>query len=284
MEKDFRVERMTQEELGCAIEWATQEGWNPGLHDLACFYQTDPKGFFAGKLNDQIIAVGSAVVYDAQFAFCGFYMVNKTYRGHGYGLALTQARLAYIGQRNAGLDGVINMLDKYARLGYRIAHYNNRYLVKNIPTLEHVDEKIIPLSAIDFNRLCTYDRLHFPAPREVFLKCWIKQPEGASLGYVSGGKLCGYGVLRACQNGFKIGPLFADNPNIAETLFLTLVHHAQGEDVFIDIPDNNPNATEVLIKRYPLKKVFQTARMYLRGQPADLPSKQIYGITSLELG
>ncbi|UWX58519.1 GNAT family N-acetyltransferase [Chlorobaculum sp. MV4-Y] len=33
------------------------------------------------------------------------------------------------------------------------------------------------------------------------------------------GKLVGYGLIRPCRNGFKIGPLFANRPELAEALF-----------------------------------------------------------------
>ncbi|KTC85185.1 GNAT family N-acetyltransferase [Legionella brunensis] len=278
----YSVEHMTEAEVKYAIDWAAQEGWNPGLHDANCFYQTDPQGFFAGKLNGKIIAVGSAVIYDEHFAFCGFYIVDQAYRGEGFGLALTKTRLAYIGDRNAGLDGVVHMVDKYARLGYKIAHNNGRYTGKLPLGIKKVDSDITPLIAVDFDLLLKYDRQHFPALRETFLKCWINQPEGASLGYVSNGELCGYGVIRACQKGFKIGPLFAASPEVAEKLFLNLVSYAKGKEFYFDIPENNPYA-KALVKKYQLQKVFETARMYLKGEP-QLPIENIYGITSFELG
>ncbi|ASQ45092.1 hypothetical protein clem_02655 [Legionella clemsonensis] len=279
---NYTVGHMSPTEVGYAIEWAAKEGWNPGLHDASCFYQTDPQGFFVGKLDGKIIAIGSAVIYDEHFAFCGFYIVDKAFRGKGYGLALTKARLAYIGDRNAGLDGVINMTDKYANLGYKIAHTNSRYTGISYSSLEKHNPAIVPLAAVDFAQLLAYDRLHFPALRATFLKCWINQPEGASLGYVSSGRLLGYGVIRACRSGFKVGPLFADSPEIAEELFLNLVFHAQGKAFYLDIPENNPHA-KALVKRYQLNKVFATARMYLKGEPR-LPIEQIYGITTFELG
>jgi len=37
------------------------------------------------------------------------------------------------------------------------------------------------------------------------------------------GTLTGYGVLRMCRTGYKIGPLFADSPETAERLFLALM-------------------------------------------------------------
>ncbi|KTD23046.1 GNAT family N-acetyltransferase [Legionella londiniensis] len=281
MKNNYTVERMTKNEVHLAVAWAAEEGWNPGLNDAECFYQTDPHGFFAGKLDGKIIAVGSAIIYDEHFAFCGFYIVDKAYRGQGFGLQLTRHRLNYVGKRNAGIDGVTNMLDKYARLGYKFAHHNARYECTRFFS-SHEHPHIIPLAQANFSELMQYDRRHFPAPRETFLRCWINQPGARSLAYIQEDKLSGYGVIRPCIRGFKIGPLFADNPGIADKLFLQLANHAMGQPFYLDIPENNPNAIH-LVKRYDLQKVFETARMYLKGEPT-LETRHIYGITSFELG
>ena len=280
MQNAYTVSRMTRDEISLAIDWAAKLGWNPGLHDAECFYQADPHGFFAGRINNKIVAMGSAVIYDDTFAFCGLYMVDEHYRDQGYGLALTKERLAYIGNRNAGLDGVTDMLDKYARLGYKVAHHNARYGTKELSLIEPKDNQIIPLSKINFNDLLTYDRKHFPAVRASFLRCWIRHGDG--VGYVQEGILRGYGVIRPCREGFKIGPLFADTPQIADSLFLHLASKANGQQFYLDIPENNPHARE-LINRYQLNKVFETSRMYLKAMP-ELPMDQIYGITTYELG
>lgn len=276
----YQIDCMTQAEVNIAIDWAAKEGWNPGLHDALCFYKTDPNGFFVGKLNGTIIAMGSAVIYDERFAFCGFYIVDKAYRDKGYGLELTRARLNYIGDRNAGIDGVVNMLDKYARLGYQLAHNNARYRLDAFIEKPQSHPQVLPISTVDFSELSRYDRLHFPAYREQFLKCWVHHNK--ALGFIEDGTLKGYGVIRACREGFKIGPLFADSPEIATTLFNHLAQHAQGRAVFLDIPENNPLAVS-LVNRYKMDKIFATARMYLKNSP-DLPIHNIYGITTFELG
>lgn len=280
--QDYRITTMTKDEIPTAIAWAKAQGWNPGLHDGECFYQTDPHGFFAGKLDGKIIAMGSAVIYDDQFAFCGFYVVEPAYRGQGYGLALTKARLAYVGERNAGIDGVIPMIPKYERLGYKLAYNNARYCVRKLSKKPQKNAAIIPLSQVDFAELCAYDRLHFPAPRPTFLNCWIKQKGGKSLAYVENGQLLGYAVIRPCFEGFKIGPLFANRASIAEELFIHLVDHAKGQAVYLDIPECNQQAVN-LVKRYQLEKVFATARMYLKTNP-QVNMDEIYGITTFELG
>ena len=282
MDKDYQITRMTQEEVNVAVEWAAQEGWNPGLHDAYNFYQADPHGFFVGKLNNKIIAVGSAVLYDKSFAFCGFYIVDKAYRDKGYGIELTKARLAYIGSRNAGIDGVLEMCDKYQELGYQFAHNNARFSIEQLEFNLKPNSHIIPAQHINFEQLSAYDTKHFPTRRPVFLQHWIQQKDALALGFFSENQLQGYGVIRTCRQGFKIGPLFADTPEIANTLFKHLSHYAKGGVIFLDLPENNEAAVE-LTKRYKMIKVFATARMYLKEQP-QLPIEQIYGITSFELG
>ncbi|WP_367607182.1 GNAT family N-acetyltransferase [Legionella sp. W05-934-2] len=282
MAENYIVRRMVRPEIDTAIEWAAAEGWNPGLHDADCFFATDPHGFFAGLVDDQIIAVGSAVRYDNHFAFCGFYIVASDFRGQGYGLKLTKKRLEYVGSRNAGIDGVTNMLDKYARLGYKIAHNNARYEVAKLPSFPINHKAIKPIEPRHLPTLFDYDRQHFPAERPVFLKAWVNQPNSLSLVWIEDNEIKGYGVIRACRKGFKIGPLFANTPAIADQLFQALANHAHGETVILDIPENNKHA-RALVGHYQMEKVFETARMYLKGQP-NLKDAQIYGITTFELG
>jgi predicted acetyltransferase len=87
---DVSIHLMNRSEVETAIQWATQEGWNPGLHDGDCFFQTDPTGFFAAKANDQIVGTVSVVKYSADFAFAGFFIVRPDWRGKGVGLKIQQ--------------------------------------------------------------------------------------------------------------------------------------------------------------------------------------------------
>jgi len=278
----YSIENMSQDEVNIAIEWAQKEGWNPGLNDALCFYQTDPNGFFAGKINNQIIAIGSAVKYDEHFGFCGFYIVDKKYRNQGYGLQLTKARLAYLEDRIVGLDGLPNMLDKYARIGYKFAHDSGRYACKNATFALMPDPDIVALESVPFELISQYDRNFFPAPRPQFLSCWIKQNNALALGYYQERQLKGYGVIRKCFTGYKIGPLFADSLLVAKKLFEHLQKNTQNEIVFLDVPENNHFAID-LVRHYGMSKISATARMYRNGVP-KISSEGIYGITTLELG
>jgi hypothetical protein len=131
-------------------------------------------------------------------------------------------------------------------------------------------------------QLAAYDAACFPAKREGFLRRWVNQPGGAALAVVKDGDVRGYGVLRPCREGFKVGPLFADGPAEAEMLYQGLLAQAPGAPVFLDAPQNNADAV-ALVKRHGLEPVFECGRMYINGEP-PWNAGRVYGITSFELG
>lgn len=278
----YVIRKMLPDELNISIEWASKEGWNPGINDARCFYFADPQGFFIGLLDGEPIATGSAVIYNDHYAFCGLYIVKAGFRAQGYGIQLTDERLKYVGNRLTGLDGVLDKVSKYERLGYRSAHQNIRYGLSNLPDTIQINSCVVELKTIPFSSLEKFDRRYFPAPRATFLQHWINQPAGYALGYLEGERLLGYGVIRKCQKGYKIGPLFAENNLIAHVLFQSLCGKVNGGPVYVDIPESNLQAQD-LVKEYGMKKQFEVMRMYRNGLP-NIDLQGIYGITTFELG
>lgn len=82
--------------------------------------------------------------------------------------------------------------------------------------------QIVPLAAVDFASLCADDRRIFPAPREAFLRCWIAMPDATGLAWLEQGRVAGWGLIRRCHEGHKIGPLVADRPPVASALYAAL--------------------------------------------------------------
>jgi hypothetical protein len=142
---------------------------------------------------------------------------------------------------------------------------------------------IVPLSAVDSATLCDYDRRHFAADRSRFLTAWLDMPNGVGLAYIDRGELLGYGVIRQCRVGFKVGPLFARDAVVAGTLYDALTGQATaGDHVFLDVPEKNLAAVQ-LAQDSNMEKVFETARMYTRDEPQIHLGEQ-FGVTSFELG
>ena len=67
----LQIRSMTRQELDLGLDWAAQEGWNPGLHDADTFHATDPQGFLLGTLDGEPVGMVSAVRYSRGFGFLG---------------------------------------------------------------------------------------------------------------------------------------------------------------------------------------------------------------------
>ncbi len=281
MENQYVIRRMTKSDLSLAIAWAANEGWNPGLHDRDVFYNTDPRGFFMGFLDDKPISCISAVSYDKDFGFIGFYIVRSKHRNKGYGIKIWNKAIDYLKTQNVGLDGVFAQQENYKKSGFKLAYKNIRY--QGLGKKYKINnESIVKINSIPFSRLVKYDNQCFPVSRPQFLKYWISEPESLTLGFLKNGKLLGYGMIRKCITGYKIAPLFADNKIIAEDIFVKLNNFAIGFSIFLDIPEINKEAFE-LVNRYKMKSMFETARMYTKKQPV-INLNKVFGVTSFELG
>ena len=278
---DLVIRAMSRRELDIAIDWAAREGWNPGLSDAECFYGADPDGFLMAFHDAEPVATISVARYGRDFAFLGFYIVRPDLRGRGCGYWLWQAGMAQLDGRTVGLDGVIAQQDNYRRSGFRLAHRNIRYggqprvQAPRDARIRAVDDELLPA-------VLAYDRAFFPAPRDAFLRCWLRPDRRHALALVEDGSIRGYGAVRSCRTGFNIGPLFAESEEGADSLFRSLAAEAVEQPVFLDVPEPNP-AARALAARHGLSPVFETARMY-RGPDPELPLSRIFGITTFELG
>jgi GNAT superfamily N-acetyltransferase len=282
MSDRYVIRTMSQPQVAMAIDWAAQEGWNPGWHDAACFRAADPNGFLVGLLDDEPIATISVVKYGVSLGFLGLYIVKPARRGRGYGLRLWNAGLAYLRERTIGLDGVVAQQGNYRRSGFALAYRNVRSQGYGHARAGE-DSRIVQLSTVPFDELNAYDRAIFRADRTAFLKCWIEQPHATAIGLRQAERLAGYAIARPARVGFKIGPLFADDPQSAQALFdAACASVPPGTALYLDVPECNSSAVE-LAQRSGMTIVFETARMYA-GRAPDVPAGRVFGVTTFELG
>lgn len=279
------IRPMTRADLDIALDWAAAEGWNPGLHDRDPFFAADPDGFLIGFFGDAPAAVISVVAYGDTYGFLGLYIVAPPFRGEGHGIAIWRAGMDRLGGRTVALDAVVAEQANYARSGFVPMHRTIRY-AGVASTHEIADPRVVELRQDRppglAGAVIAYDRTIFPAPRAPFLRAWLTPPGRRTVALVADNAIRGYGSVRACREGYKVGPLFADTEESAERIFAALTGRLFGSRVSIDVPE--PNAAGItLAARHRLVPVFETARM-VRGPALVEPLGRIYGVTSLELG
>jgi GNAT superfamily N-acetyltransferase len=272
---------LTRAELSQLLDWARAEGWNPGLDDAIAFHAADPSGFFGGFVNGQMVAGISAVAYGESFGFIGLYICHPDHRGKGFGKAVWDHAMRYLGTRSVGLDGVPAQQENYARMGfvptYRTLRWSGLY-----PALSAGDGRIVAATPDHMAAIKALDARAFPASRTAFLERWLQTPHIVRVVFDEKGRLTGYGVARRCFDGFKIGPLSAENDDDAEQLFSALATAVGANTLHIDVPESQA-VFSAHLAGLGFINGFQTTRM-ISGAPPTYEERLVFGVTTLELG
>ncbi len=281
------IRTLTPAEAQQAVDWAAAEGWNPGLADLDCFLAQDAGLFLGGFDRGALVSVISATRYPG-FGFIGFYIAAPAARGKGHGIAVWRAGMRQLAGRLVGLDGVVAQQANYRKSGFALAWRNIRF--GGVPVVPSVQGTIVPqarghvvpVATLPFAAIEAMDAQVFPAPRPDFLRHWIGAPGHLALALLRDGAPSGFGVIRPCRNGHKIGPLVAEDEAGAEALAAALLARIEPSEVFCDVPEPHWAAVR-LMQRLGLAPVFETARMYTGPAPA-LRMDRLFGVTTFELG
>jgi Acetyltransferase (GNAT) domain/Acetyltransferase (GNAT) family len=168
----------------------------------------------------EIVGTVSCALYGRGYAFIGFYIVRSDLRGRGIGSALFDRALERAAGRVVGLDGVLTQQATYERRGFVLSHRNVRWRTTGG---DEPPTGVVELSSVPFEQLLEFDAAVFGTNRERFLRVWIDRPRGHALAFVRNGSLAGCAVIRPCRVGAKVGPLLADDEDVAEVLFKGLI-------------------------------------------------------------
>ncbi|AFY29491.1 GNAT family N-acetyltransferase [Cyanobium gracile] len=273
--------------------WARQEGFAPGVGDVAIYRQTDRQGLWVGWLGDEPVGCIAGVRYNPSYGFIGLFLVVPPQRGRGYGVQLWKQALAHLAEVPCiGLEAAPERIDDYARWGFAPASPTTRWqrlhagATLPVPAAPEPPWCLLEGSAIPSAAVQRFDAEREPSPRPHFLRPWLRHPAGTVLALVDRAGAChGFGRVRPCLlangDGWRLGPLVADSPAAARALLEGLLQRHPGT-VLIDAPGANAAAAPLLAS-LGFAPVSRTLRMY-RGVPPVVSLADVYGLACLELG
>lgn len=268
----------TLPELSRILDWAADEGWNPGIEDAEAFFAADPGGFFVADDDGTPVAAISVVNHSDSFAFLGLYICHPDWRGTGLGFALWTHAIAHAGGRTIGLDGVPAQQDNYARSGFELAGRTRRLS----GSLSREPRRLALAQERDLETVRALDRAANGFDRAAFLAAWVAEhPTRKTVLLETAGRVTGFATARLCREVCKIGPIVAPSDTDAMTLAGQASAALGQTDISIDVPMGQPDFARMLEARG-FQEGFATARMY-RG-PAPAVDATLKAIATMELG
>ena len=198
--------------------------------------------------------------------------------------------------RTIAASGLLYLEEHYNRKGFRSQFYGARFdfhLPSAITRFSEVSERcpieIRCIEEVDLEALFMYDTAVFGFERHAFLSKWLRVPGShARVAINSEGSIVGYTVARPTfvkEEGYRIGPLFADSEPIAEKLlkavFEALLREEPAPAVCMDVPTEK--ATK-LGEKLQGKRSYEQVYMVMNGGLPDACFDKWFGITSVEVG
>jgi hypothetical protein len=231
------------------------------------------------------------LVYDNGSGWIGFFCVNEQHRRNGWGRELFAAALEHFKKANTeivGLDAVQEQVATYARRGFvdkgRVRLMQHSPLGE-VSLMEQVDEvagaKIVPISDVPPEALIKSDLEHTGLRRS---RLWTEEAlfsrkDTFALALVdvdNVAALKGWIVVRSCQHGYRIGPLYASSAQGASQLLHAAMKMLQGKpgSLIVEVWMGNPAAVEVFTAAGWTEIGIDYHRMWLRGK---VPKEQDNG-------
>jgi GNAT superfamily N-acetyltransferase len=280
----YAIEPMTRDEASVLESWAAAEGWNPGISDMDVAWAFDPAAFIALRKDGELAGGGTVIAYGRKAGFMGLFIMRADLRRQGLGRVLWHERLRRLRARlepdaPIGMDGVFDMAPFYQSGGFRLLYCDLRYEGEAAGT---PDSEAIPLQEVPWPDLLAYDLSVSAIERPEFIRSWLSQPGGKGFAWRREGRVAGYGFLRPCRTGFKIGPLYADDVDIARRLLESLLSTIPGSPAVLDVPEPNRDAI-ALVAELGWGQSFGCARM-VHGRLTAPPPDRVFGVTSFEFG
>lgn len=213
--------------------------WNPSFTDVDLYFHPEISHFYLGYVNYKpAFSVGFQIYKEPKILFAGMYYCLPEYRhvGNCFLYATTKFHELKKTCDILAMPGTPLMGKKYEnKMGVKIRGkiYRRRLFVEPEKMCNKAyDTSVIKdVRTIDILKLLAYDRSICGYDRSPVLKKFheIDPKNGSCLVYEENGKIQGYGLIRRCIDGYKIGPLLAENPKTASEILHALKTKVLGE-------------------------------------------------------
>ena len=287
-------------DLQWVIKMTAEEGHTPRAKEAECYFLAGiTPSFYIGELNGKPIGCISLVKHGESVAAGGYYIVDRPYRGKGYGKQMFDLCLTDGDQCSIQTMGRMGMKEKYQKSGFQPGWMINLYefiasnAAKGLAScqLPPLVEQILPTSQADFEKLFTYsaDMLGTSQTCKSLLAAWLCHMQESSWFAIDNkGEVAGFLIMnetaRFPEEGYYISPLYADSAPIARSLLKVAVEFAIANSpkhdqiaIYADVPVDNLESVNMVEKEFGATNTHTLVFMANK----EIPSKCLDKVFSL---
>ena len=265
-DKDFIIRQANSlDDLQWVLKLATEEGWAPREKEAEYYFLADlTTGFYIGELNGKRIGCFGLIIHEPTVASAGFHIVAEPYRGQGYGKKLLEYALTVTDGWQISQFTPEFTKEMYQGMGYKVGWNVRQYHFTVSSAIEGLASskvppsvEILPASQGDFEKMFAYsaDMLGTSRTCRSSLAAWLCYLQESSWVAVANkrevvGLLMMSRTSRFPEEGYHIGPFYADSAPIARSLLKVAVDFARASNpghIYLRLPaDRNPEGVKIL--------------------------------------
>ncbi|MGH9839224.1 MAG: GNAT family N-acetyltransferase [Blastocatellia bacterium] len=284
-EQPIRYRNMTRADIASGLELCRASRWNQAAWDWELFLRLSPSGCRVAVRDGRVVGTVTTVRYEDRFSWIGMALVDPAERGQGIGTQLLGEALKILkDETSIRLDATPAGQSIYHKLNFIDEYWLSR-METRVSGL-WLDGKPNParlMMEADLPGVLELDRAVFGADRRVTLE-WVLEgaPEYAWI-ITHGGRVAGYTFGRHGFNFEHLGPVIAEDQEIARQLVSACLGRQVGKRFILDASHHNADWRPWL-ESIGFREQRPFIRMYRGENPyPGLPEKQ-FGILGPEFG
>jgi GNAT superfamily N-acetyltransferase len=235
------LRKMEWTDIPAALSLCRSAGWNQLSRDWEIFLTLNPQGNTV-CVNDRGNVVGSVATirYGADLAWVGMVLVDPAHRQKGIGYELLQKAGQTLKDENCvKLDATPAGRQVYTKLGFK-----DEYELSRLSAQSFNDQHLVSypatsaLAAGDLENVRLLDRDIFGADRITLLSWMLDGAPEFAFKVGEGEQLKGYCLGRFGYRYAHIGPVVANDVEVAKGLVSAALKHCGDKPVILDVPDH----------------------------------------------
>ncbi|MFK3780509.1 GNAT family N-acetyltransferase [Agrobacterium sp. NPDC089420] len=222
------IQSFQPEHLDAAVELSRQAGWPHRREDWALVLSLS-RGFVALE-NGRVVGTAMATLLGDGCATVNMVIVDETMRGRGLGRQLMQAAMDAAEHRECRLVATADGLPLYEKLGFAASGEVLQH--QGVPAVTERPAGVAWAETVAPATLAALDAQAFGADRTALFAALAQRARFALV--QEQGVIKGFAALRAFGRGDVVGPVVAENVEIAKDLIAFIFSERPGAFLRVD--------------------------------------------------